>query len=176
VFGIYVFFVSKSDLEITESERVGTAKKVTALLYFGAGMAFLLISSHFAVNSSVSIANQLGVSTTIVGLTIIALGTSLPELMVNIQALKEHHANLAFGNIMGSAVANITLVMGIGSLITNLVVDIVIESSLIFLIGVVVVLNFLLFRYNEISKTAGIGFILAYIVFIMWQIGFISLL
>lgn len=175
VFGIYVFFVSKSEITITEEKRAGQEKKITALVLFGIGMAVLLVSSHFTVESSIAIAKELGISTTIIGLTIIALGTSLPELMVNIQALKERHAELAFGNIMGSAVANLTLVMGAGALVTILKVDLIVESSLLFFLGTVAVLNFLLLRYNKISKRAGVAFIMAYIVFIMWQIGFISL-
>ena len=82
-------------------------------LKFLAGIALIIILSKFAVDSSVEIADYIGLPPSIIGATIIGLGTSLPELATTIQALKKGLINMALGNLLGSCITNITLILGI---------------------------------------------------------------
>jgi cation:H+ antiporter len=81
-----------------------------------AGIVILLVGGHWLVTGSVTVARRLGVSTLVVGLTIVAMGTSAPELFFNFIAARSGHAELSFGNIIGSNIANIGLVLGIAAL------------------------------------------------------------
>ena len=92
-----------------------------ALLLAG-GILSLLAGGHVLVAGAITIARRLGVSTLIVGLTIVAMGTSAPELAFNVIAATAGHPDLSFGNIVGSNIANIGLVLGITAVLTPLIV------------------------------------------------------
>ncbi len=84
------------------------------------GVALLIIGGNLLVEGGVAIAKRLGVSTLVIGLTIVAFSTSSPELALNAIASWNGHGDLCFGNIIGSNIANIGLVLGIGALICKL--------------------------------------------------------
>ena len=86
------------------------------------GIVLLLAGGHWLVSGSVTIARRFGVSTLVVGLTIVAAGTSAPELFFNVIAATDGHAEMSFGNIVGSNIANIGLVLGFTALIWPLTV------------------------------------------------------
>ena len=92
----------------------------TAML--AVGIALLLAGGHWLVTGSVTIARRLGLSTLFVGLTIVAFGTSAPELVFNVIAASSGHSELSFGNIVGSNIANIGLILGLAALISPLTV------------------------------------------------------
>ncbi len=92
----------------------------TAML--AVGIALLLGGGHWLVTGSVTIARRLGLSTLFVGLTIVAFGTSAPELVLNVIAASSGHSELSFGNIVGSNIANIGLILGLAALISPLTV------------------------------------------------------
>jgi cation:H+ antiporter len=81
-----------------------------------AGLVVLLAGGHWLVNGAVTIARRLGVSTLLVGLTIVAMGTSAPELAFNLIAAHGDNTDLSFGNVVGSNIANIGLILGVASL------------------------------------------------------------
>ncbi len=85
-----------------------------------AGVLLLILGGNLLVEGGVAIAKQLGVSTLVIGLTIVAFSTSSPELALNAIASWNGHGDLCFGNIIGSNIANIGLVLGIGALICKL--------------------------------------------------------
>jgi len=84
------------------------------------GIALLLFGGHLLVEGSVAIAKRLGVGTLVIGLTIVAFSTSSPELAFNIISSLNNHGDLSLGNIFGSNIANIGLVLGTGALICKL--------------------------------------------------------
>jgi cation:H+ antiporter len=86
-------------------------------LLFVIGFVFLIKGADFLVDGASSIAKRLKVSDLVIGLTIVAFGTSAPELLVNLFASTEGHADLAIGNILGSNIANILLILGIAAII-----------------------------------------------------------
>lgn len=89
-------------------------------ILFIVGIFLLIKSADYLIEGSSSLAKKLGVSTLVIGLTIVAFGTSLPELIVNILAAIKGSGDIAFGNILGSSMTNTLLVLGIMALITSL--------------------------------------------------------
>ncbi|MBW6442275.1 calcium/sodium antiporter [Patescibacteria group bacterium] len=92
-------------------------------LFFVLGIAFLIKGADYLVEGSSSLAKKLGVSNLVIGLTIVAFGTSMPELVVNVLSSIKGTGNIALGNIIGSNISNILLILGIVALITNLKVQ-----------------------------------------------------
>jgi cation:H+ antiporter len=96
------------------------------------GVAVIILLSKFAVDSSVDIADFVGLPSSIIGATIIGLGTSLPELATTIQALKQGLVSMALGNLLGSCITNITLILGVTSLLSFSEVNVVAVQSIMF--------------------------------------------
>lgn len=84
------------------------------------GFFLLIKGAEYLVEGATSLAKRLGIPTLVIGLTIVAFGTSMPELIVNIIAAFQHNGEIAFGNVIGSNVANILLILGVATLFTNL--------------------------------------------------------
>ena len=89
-------------------------------ILFAIGIFLLIKGAGFLVDSSSSMASKFGISKLAIGLTVVAFGTSLPELIVNVYASLKGTTDIAFGNIMGSNIANILLILGIGAIITTI--------------------------------------------------------
>ena len=87
------------------------------VIFFIVGTAILLTSGDFLVRAAISISIKLKISPMVVGLTVIAFGTSAPELLVGIQATWNGYGGLAIGNIIGSNIANVFLILGVPALI-----------------------------------------------------------
>ena len=92
---------------------------IMVYLLFVVGLYLLVKSADFIVDSSSSMAKKFGVSSLMIGLTVVAFGTSLPELVVNVVAAFKGSAEVSFGNIIGSNISNILLILGVTSLITK---------------------------------------------------------
>lgn len=107
----------------TEEEIPTDLPTTTALLWVAAGLIMLPLSSHFLVDSAVVIAQFFGISELVIGLTIIALGTSLPELAACVAGVLKGEDDLAIGNIIGSNIFNILAVLGTGALINPSAID-----------------------------------------------------
>jgi len=89
-------------------------------ILFIAGIILLVKGADYLIKGSSSLAKRLGVSSLVIGLTIVAFGTSMPELVVNLAASLNGESNIAFGNIVGSNMANILLILGITAIIISL--------------------------------------------------------
>jgi len=102
------------DIEPTLKQKtsLSTAVITTVLGLFG-----LAFGAHILVNGAIIIAQTIGISEAVIGLTIVAIGTSLPELVTSIVAARNHHGDVAIGNIIGSNLFNILAIMGITSLV-----------------------------------------------------------
>lgn len=87
------------------------------------GLAFLVLGGHWLVHGAVVLARRMGISTLVIGLTIVAFGTSSPELALNVIAAASEETSLAFGNVVGSNIANIGLVIGLSALVAPLTVN-----------------------------------------------------
>ncbi len=150
-----------------------TDKSLAALLMgLTISLAILLLSSEIVVWSAVSIAEYLGVSDLIIGLTIVALGTSLPELATCISSAMRKHSELALGNIIGSNIFNTLGVTGTASLITVYTIpqDIYVRDIPIMIIATIVLflLSWLFLSSKKIPRSFGILFIISYLIYIVF--------
>jgi len=139
---------------------------------FLVGAGLIIILSKFAVDSSIDIAGFIGLPPSIIGATIIGLGTSLPELATTIQALKKGLVNMALGNLLGSCITNITLILGVSSLLSFSPVNAVAVQSIMFY----VLLSSLSVWYmvgasERLTKKGAIFLCLIYSIFILQQVG-----
>ncbi|OUR73823.1 sodium:proton exchanger [Arcobacter sp. 31_11_sub10_T18] len=128
--------------------------KTSALLLVG--FVFTIAGADFAIDSAGNIARSFGVSEWIIGLFLVAFGTSLPELTISIKAALNNNADLAIGNIIGSNVANFTMVLGLASIVNTLNVDL---STYFFDIAAAFILSLMLvfITANRLyNKSAGI--------------------
>lgn len=137
------------------------------LLLVIAGVIVVLISAQFVVSSSVSISEFLGMEEAVMGATVIAVGTSLPELSVSLTAARKNHMNLALGNILGSCVTNLTLILGIVLALSTCVINAAIFTELIIILMIV---NLALWRMlvdNKIGLFDGVVLIFLYLIFLV---------
>ena len=125
------------------------------------------------VNNATLIANDLGFSESFIGITIIAVGTALPEIITGIISAKKNENELFLGNIVGSNIINLTLLIGIGSVIKPIKYNVEFNFSLFFLILITIILQMIgIFNKKaKINKTIGnifIFFILVYFAYIIY--------
>lgn len=99
--------------EVEAEETAAPPNFLLSLLFFAAGVAALVFGGRWLVTGAIEIASDLGVSETVIGLTIVAVGTSLPELAASAVAAFRGHAELALGNVLGSNIFNILLIGGV---------------------------------------------------------------
>jgi len=112
VFLYYLISVAKNrNKEVDKKDKEMTLGK--SFLYTISGIIMIVFGSEFVVNSSTSIASSVGVSEKLISLTIVAFGTSLPELVTSVTATKKGEYDLAIGNVVGSCIFNIGIVMGL---------------------------------------------------------------
>ena len=130
---------------------------VITYILFVLGLYILIKSADWIVDSSSSLAKKLGVSSLIIGLTVVAFGTSLPELVVNVFAAFRGAAEVSFGNIIGSNIANIFLVLGV----TAMIGTIRIKSATVWKqIPFALLAAFVLFLLTNRAISSGEGFLL----------------
>lgn len=131
-------------------------------LYIIFGAAAIILGGNFVVNSSSKIATSLGMSENLVGLTIVAIGTSLPELVTSIVATKKGETGLALGNAVGSCAFNILFILGISSLLTPISANMENVIDVIILIGASAYFLLLCNTSKKLSRPHGIISVLLY--------------
>ena len=115
----YLFAMTKKDLIVGESEEEGAKIQSVpkALLFTVVGLALIIVGSSLAVDAASAIATMLGLSERFIGLTIVALGTSVPELFTSVAAAIKKNPDMAIGNIVGSNIFNILFIVGLSGLV-----------------------------------------------------------
>ena len=123
IFVVYMYQMSKVRIptENGEANQEEKSKLKRYMLFTIIGALGVVVSAYFLVESAVGIATSVGISQQIIGATIIAFGTSLPELTLDLKAFLRGHAGLAFGDIIGSSFVNITLILGVTLFVPALV-------------------------------------------------------
>jgi len=154
---IFLFNNPKEDLSVEPiEERFSWTKPILLLVI---GFTLTIGGASFVVESSTDIARTFGVSEWIIGIFLIALGTSLPELVVSIVAIKKGNIEMSIGNIIGSNVANFSMVLGIASLVNPLTIDLVATKFDMFtMIAASIALLFIVI--NRLYNKAGAIFLL----------------
>lgn len=143
-----------------------------SILYILLGLTLLVIGGNFLVRSSVALSFKLKLSKMVIGLTVVSFATSTPELLVSVQAALDDLSSISLGNVIGSNIANIGLVLGITAVITPLAID---KDFYKFNWPVMMLLSialyFLLKTDNEIDRTEGIALLVLLIIYLWMLIG-----
>ncbi len=162
----YLYMMAKKGKEEeTEAAQLSAAKIIGLIL---AGVVMIVAGSNFAVEGASNIAKALGISQRFIGLTIVAFGTSLPELVTSVSAARKGNADIAIGNIVGSNIFNILFIVGTTALITpvtfavGFVVDTLIAAAVGILLFVCVA------RTKELRRKAGIVMLLGYVLYFLY--------
>ena len=153
----------KTDLDLSEdhlfSEYGGSSFQTLLVIL---GIIMLILGANWMVEGATGIARKLGVSEWFIGVSIVALGTSLPELVSSLIAAKKGHGEMAIGNVFGSNIFNILMVIGTTSLVQPLSIGEEIYTDLIYTTALTCLLLLLIGMGNVISKRDGIILIVCY--------------
>lgn len=169
IFGAYAFYISrKKNIELNGANQISKEEALQAFLFFTAAMIVVLVSSGFVVNSAVKIADAFNFAKSFIGATIIAIGTSLPELSIDLQAIRKKHYGLALGDAIGSNMTNITLVLGIASAINPISVILpIFIAALLFAIIANVILFYASAVNKQLNRNGGLLFLLIYLAYLI---------
>ena len=176
VVAVYLLFQQSSDsgesiIDEDEQAEIDAMPTRNAIFWLVAGLIALMVSSKMLVWGASSIAQAFGISDLVIGLTIVAIGTSLPELAASVaSALKGHH-DIAIGNIIGSNIFNLLAVLPIPGLIAPLVIDsIVLERDYMTMLGLTIGLIAIIalsFRRGTIPRFTGVFLLAAYVAYMV---------
>ena len=168
IFFIYVIGFLKAK-PLLGSDIKEHSYTVTFLMMIS-GIIGLFFGGKFVVDNAVKIATQFGVSQKFIGLTIVALGTSLPELVTSVLAIKKGRNDLAIGNVIGSNIFNILLVLGVSSIIAPIHYDIALNIDFIFLSVITIMLFISMFigKKHKLTKIESVFFVILYFVYLVF--------
>lgn len=182
--GIFILFSAylmkkKITLELTKKEPKNMIQRISKPFEFYMAVAMLaigiigtLISSSFVVSSASKIASMIGISQTIIGATIVAIGTSMPELSITIQGIRKERYSLILGNTIGSCLTNLTLILGIVLLMSPITVNFSIFSTLIiFVVASTLITWYFAMSGRKIDRMEGLTLVFLYMIFLMFTFG-----
>ncbi|MBU2103422.1 calcium/sodium antiporter [Patescibacteria group bacterium] len=170
VFMFYIVALFRSDASPLEEEDESPLPPLRAFLYAIVGLVALTSGGRLLVDQAVSLATGIGLSEAVIGLTVVAIGTSLPELATSVVAAWRKQVDIAVGNVIGSNIFNIFLVLGVSSVITPLPVreGFVVDALVMFVATAFLFVSLFLGKRGHIGRWQGIVFILLYIVYIAY--------
>lgn len=148
IFMYYVFGVTRAQGSDGDDLEVKIYHPMLAALMIVTGLIFLFLGGKWIVDGAVAIAQNLGVSEGLIGLTVVAIGTSLPELATSAVAAYKKNVDIAVGNVVGSNIFNIFWILGVSGVIS----PISFSSKMIFDVGVAVFVTLLLFLFMFVGK------------------------
>ncbi|MDH3500889.1 MAG: calcium/sodium antiporter [Nitrosopumilus sp.] len=168
MFTIFSYKTSKKETHIESDTGLQIVTKTLvpkAIALIGVGLGLLTIGSFVTVENAVNLAQEFGISERTIGLTLVAVGTSLPELITSVIAAKKGHADLSVGNIIGSNIFNILAILGVSSVITGIAVSDAIWTDYYVMIGFALVLIPIMRTGFIISRIEGIILLIGYVVY-----------
>ncbi len=174
-FVLFLYYVYRQ-MKTEENKEVSYQEKSFLMIWtlIGLGLTGLVVGGHLVVDNSIQVATRLGVSQKIIGLTIIAAGTSLPELVTSIVAAFKKNSDIAIGNVIGSNIFNILFILSISSFIAPLPFNPAFNLDIMILTGGTLFLFLAMFtgkRKTLDRWEAGLllGFFVFYTVYLVWK-------
>ena len=161
----YLFYCAKKNKEEVIAEEAKPMWKL--LLATVLGLLLVVWGSDVTVDAATAIARVLGISERVIGLTVVALGTSLPELFTSVSAARKGKADIAIGNIVGSNIFNILFVIGTTALICTVPFEskFIIDTVIAVLCGAILWIG--TFRHKELRKPCGVVMLLCYVAYFL---------
>ena len=168
--GIFAFFTFrdalKQRIEIQdEFENTQNNSYLKSFGLIGIGIVVLYIGAMLTVDNAVVIAAEFGLSEKIIGLTVIAIGTSLPELITSIIAIRKGHADVGIGNIIGSNIYNILMIMGVGAALGGVLItsDVYLDYAIMIIFSLSLLIGL---KTKIINRTIGIILTAGYVLYL----------
>ncbi len=168
--GIYLYSlilsVSKKDMKVVEKRKFS----IKDILYIVLGLCGIILGGNLVVDSATSIALSFGISENLIALTIVAVGTSLPELVTSVVAARKNETDIALGNVIGSNIFNIFFILGVSGAVNSIIIT---SESLIDIIimGVTGLIAYLFtIKNSRIGNKKGIIMLLLYLAYLVYII------
>ena len=169
VFVYYLIKMARNKIEVDQEEKYMSLKK--AIIFTIIGIVSIVLGSNLVVDNAAAIAKTIGVSEKLIALTIIALGTSLPELVTSITATRKGEYDIAIGNVVGSNIFNIGIVLGIPIAILGGINQITINYiDLIVMIASALLVFIFSLKDRKISKSEGFVFLAIFVIYYSYVI------
>lgn len=168
-FLVYTFYTAKSDATTTTESTPFPLWKCVVLIL--AGLVGLVVGGEMIVKSAVAIARYCGVAEAVIGLTIVALGTSLPELATSVVAAFKHNNDIAIGNVVGSNIFNVFFILGTSAIIKHLPVypGIEIDAALV-AVSALAVWLLLCNKNRSINRWGGVLLLVIYAGYLTYRL------
>ncbi|MEG2786231.1 MAG: calcium/sodium antiporter [Romboutsia sp.] len=181
LFGIFMYYlleitfnsrnkISTQETSITSSKEITASYSIPlpkAILMSLIGIIGIVIGGKLVVDCASNIALNFGVSEKMIGLTIVAIGTSLPEFVTSVVAASKGESDIAIGNVIGSNIFNILFILGVSALISPMPVDPSLFLDIVIMIFVTIIAYVFALRKKDINKSEGIILIIAYVTYMM---------
>ena len=168
-FGIFMYYLIRSALHsrahTIDEPKIPTISLGKSVVYCVLGITGIIIGGEFVVNSASKIAIQFGMSESLVGLTIIAIGTSLPELVTSIAAALKKENDIAVGNVLGSNLFNILMILGLSATISPMTISSTIFPDLLFMLLITLFVFIYCLIFKNIGRILGGVLTICYIVY-----------
>jgi cation:H+ antiporter len=171
-FTMYILSMIKQakDNKIEQEDNRKQRNLLVTILLGILGLVAIVYGGNLVVNSASAIALTLGMSENLVGLTIVALGTSLPEFVTSVMATKKGELEIAIGNILGSNIFNVLLILGVASSVHPMTVSTVALFDIFFMVFTVIMFVFLTKKEKILTRNKGLLMILVYVIYLIFTI------
>ena len=156
---------------IVKRLEVEDMEAVLQIFLLAAGFVMLIKGADFFVDGSSGIASRFGISQLVVGLTIVAMGTSAPEAAVSISAALKGNAGITIGNVLGSNILNIFIILGLTALLTKKTVPVAsstIKNEMPFMIVIMLIMLWMGYAGNEIARLEGAGLWIVFLLYLFY--------
>jgi len=168
--GVFAFYTYRDAMKQRE-ENKETIEKGKNNIYLksigliGIGVALLYVGAILTVDNAVILAKEFGLSEKIIGLTVIAIGTSLPELITSIIAIRKGHTDIGIGTIIGSNIYNILMIMGVGAVLGGVMIgsDVYVDYAIMIIFSLSLLIAI---KTGIISKVMGICLTIGYVAYL----------
>lgn len=166
--GIYLYALLGDALRTARSVEEKPAFNPKDIVLIIVGIMGIILGGQLVVNSATDIANMLNVSQTVIALTIVAIGTSLPELVTSVVAAKKGEADIAIGNVVGSNIFNIFFILGLSSAISPITFGIESFIDIIIMLIASIVVYLLTLKNKRIGNKKGIILLVGYVLYMVY--------
>lgn len=172
IFTFYILSLIYKAYNGNQKEETEEKQKslITTIVLSILGLGAIIWGGDLVVNSASAIAQQLGMSENLVGLTVVAIGTSLPELVTSLVATKKGEVDIAVGNVVGSNIFNMLLILGTSSIINPMTVAYFTFLDILFIIGAMAMFILMTYSSKTLNKEKGLPLVLVYIIYIIFTI------
>ena len=168
IFAVYTFRSALKQREKSKDDSNAPKNNIylKSIGLIGIGIIVLYIGAILTVDNAVVIATEFGLSEKIIGLTVIAIGTSLPELITSIIAIRKGHSDIGIGNIIGSNIYNILMIMGVGAALGGVLItaDVYVDYAIMIIFSISLLIGL---KTKIINRTMGIILATGYVLYLI---------